>query len=176
MVKGAKREKVRLHRREFATELANSWTELIWSYIRTASWAVQFDMTVLCQNWTELGSNMIMHRLKIQPIGSIQANMLITGKCRTKNLTRRMQDQKMRQRKMQAQLSGAVAGLAGPAFSAPSRWELRTAYQLSSLWSPYVIGQTIIFLPCDFYLSFFHRLISAAVDWMSTILSHMVWP
>ena len=23
------------------------------------------------------------------------------------------------------------------------------------LWSPYVIGQTIIFLPCDFYLSFF---------------------
>ena len=22
-----------------------------------------------------------------------------------------------------------------------------------SLWSPYVIGQTIIFLPCDFYLS-----------------------
>jgi len=23
---------------------------------------------------------------------------------------------------------------------------------LSSLWSPYVIGQTIIFLPCDFYL------------------------
>ena len=25
---------------------------------------------------------------------------------------------------------------------------------LSFLWSPYVIGQTIIFLPCDFYLSF----------------------
>jgi len=23
------------------------------------------------------------------------------------------------------------------------------------LWSPYVIGQTIIFLPCAFYLSFF---------------------
>jgi len=47
------------------------------------------------------------------------------------------------------------------------------------LWSPYVIGQTIIFLPCDFYLlllSFFPRLISAAVDWMSTILPHMVWP
>jgi len=22
----------------------------------------------------------------------------------------------------------------------------------SSLWSPYIIGQTIIFLPCDFYL------------------------
>ena len=51
------------------------------------------------------------------------------------------------------------------------------------LWSPYVIGQTIIFLPCDFFLllllsssSFFPRLISAAVDWMSTILPHMVWP
>ena len=49
------------------------------------------------------------------------------------------------------------------------------------LWSPYIIGQTIIFLPCDFYLSFlllffFPRLISAAVDWMSTILPHMVWP
>jgi len=45
------------------------------------------------------------------------------------------------------------------------------------LWSPYVIGQTIIFLPCGFYLlSFFPRLMSAAVDWMSTILHHMVWP
>jgi len=29
----------------------------------------------------------------------------------------------------------------------------------------------------SFYLSsFFPRLISAAVDWMSTILRHMVWP
>ena len=50
-----------------------------------------------------------------------------------------------------------------------------------SLRSPYVIGQTIIFLPCDFYLSsififFFPRLISAAVDWLYTILPHMVWP
>ena len=27
-----------------------------------------------------------------------------------------------------------------------------------------------------FLLSFFPRLISAAVDWMSTILRHMVWP
>ena len=47
------------------------------------------------------------------------------------------------------------------------------------LWSPYVIGQTIIFLPRDFYLlssSFFPRLISAATDWMSTILLHMAWP
>jgi len=44
----------------------------------------------------------------------------------------------------------------------------------SFLWSPYVIGQTVIFLPCDFYLlssfsSFFPRLISAVGDWMSTI-------
>jgi len=42
------------------------------------------------------------------------------------------------------------------------------------LWSPYVIGQTIIFLPRDFNLlssSFFiPRLISAAAGWMSTIL------
>ena len=47
------------------------------------------------------------------------------------------------------------------------------------LWSPYVIGQTIIFLPCDFYLLlllFFPRLISAVGDWMSTILLHMAWP
>jgi len=49
------------------------------------------------------------------------------------------------------------------------------------LWSPYVIGQTIIFLPCDFYLLssstfFIPRLISAVADWMSTILPHMVWP
>ena len=56
------------------------------------------------------------------------------------------------------------------------------ASELPSLWSPYVIGQTIIFLLCDFYLlsSFFlflfPHLISAAVDWMSTILPHMVWP
>jgi len=47
------------------------------------------------------------------------------------------------------------------------------------LWSPYVIGHTIIFLPCDFYLLsfflfFFPRLISAAADWMSAILPHMV--
>jgi len=50
------------------------------------------------------------------------------------------------------------------------------------LWPPYVIRQAIIFLPFGFYLlsflssSFFPRLISAAADWMSTILPHMVWP
>jgi len=47
------------------------------------------------------------------------------------------------------------------------------------LWPPYVIGQAVIFLPCGFYLLlsiFFPRLILAVADWMSTILSHMVWP
>jgi len=47
------------------------------------------------------------------------------------------------------------------------------------LWSPYVIGQTIIFLPCGFFfffLSFFPRLISAVGDWMSAIPPHMAWP
>jgi len=62
----------------------------------------------------------------------------------------------------------------------PSRWALaHIIVTVTVLWSPYVIGQTIIFLPCDFYLSFFissfflsffPRLISAAVDWISTIL------
>jgi len=43
--------------------------------------------------------------------------------------------------------------------------------KLHVLWSPYVIRQTIIFLPCYFFLSFFFpHLISAAVGWMSTIL------
>jgi len=70
------------------------------------------------------------------------------------------------------------------------------------LWSPYGIGQSIIFLPCGFFFSlsffmvalcnkadhyifilflsfffflFFPRLISAVGDCMSTILWHMVW-
>jgi len=50
----------------------------------------------------------------------------------------------------------------------------------SLLWPPYVIGQAIIFLPCGFFLlsssTYFPHLISAAADWMSTILRHMVWP
>jgi len=49
------------------------------------------------------------------------------------------------------------------------------ALQVCLLWPPYVIAQTIIFLPCDFYLSFFPRLISAVGDRMSTILPHTVW-
>jgi len=39
-------------------------------------------------------------------------------------------------------------------------------------WSPYVYFRPVV----SFYLLFFPRLISAAVDWMSTILRHMVWP
>ena len=54
--------------------------------------------------------------------------------------------------------------------------------ELSLLWSPYVVGQTIIFSSCFFFLLlssfflFFPRLISAVGDWMFTILWHMVWP
>jgi len=46
------------------------------------------------------------------------------------------------------------------------------------LWSPYGIGQTIIFSCCGlfFFFLFFPRLISDAADWMSAILPHMVWP
>jgi len=52
---------------------------------------------------------------------------------------------------------------------------LMSIYFCHLLWSPYVIGQTIIFLPCDFHLlSFFPCLISVVGDWMSTILPHMV--
>ena len=34
----------------------------------------------------------------------------------------------------------------------------------------------VLWLLLSFFLSFFPRLISAAADWMSTILPHMVWP
>jgi len=49
-----------------------------------------------------------------------------------------------------------------------------------SLWSPYVIGQTIMndhifILFLSFFLLFFPRLISAVGDWEFTILRHMVW-
>ena len=53
---------------------------------------------------------------------------------------------------------------------------LYRSYFSELLWPPYVIGQAIVFLHCGFFLSFFfHRLISAAADQMSTILRHMVW-
>ena len=49
----------------------------------------------------------------------------------------------------------------------------------SSLWPPYIIGQAIIFLHCGFYLLsspfFFPRLISAVGDWMSTIPYFHTW-
>jgi len=35
----------------------------------------------------------------------------------------------------------------------PFKTRITKRSRLGSLWSPYVIGQTIIFLPCDFYLS-----------------------
>jgi len=61
-----------------------------------------------------------------------------------------------------------------------TRYTCITVNQLISthwLWSPYVIGQTIIFSSCFFFLSsFFPHLISAVGDWMFTILWHMVWP
>jgi len=45
------------------------------------------------------------------------------------------------------------------------------------LWSPYGIGQTIIFLLCSFsFLLSFPGLISAVGDWMPAALPHMVWP
>jgi len=53
---------------------------------------------------------------------------------------------------------------------------IRAVLKVEYLWSPYVIGQTIIFLPCSFFLSFsiffffFARLISAAIGWMSTVV------
>jgi len=46
----------------------------------------------------------------------------------------------------------------------------------SSLRPPCVSDADVIFLSCFFFLlSFFRRLISAAADWMSTVLLHMVW-
>jgi len=58
------------------------------------------------------------------------------------------------------------------------RHQLRSSDNISSvllLWTPYRLGQAVIFLPCDFffYLSFFPGLFSAVADWMSTILPHM---
>jgi len=59
--------------------------------------------------------------------------------------------------------------------------DIRHITDTAVLWSPYVIGRPYIFLCCGlffFLLSsffFFPRLISAAADWMSTILRHMVW-
>jgi len=51
--------------------------------------------------------------------------------------------------------------------------------RLIFLWSPYGIGQTIIFASCCLFFvlsSLFPRRISAAADWMSAILPQVVWP
>ena len=72
-------------------------------------------------------------------------------------------------------------------------WHYQLHYN-SNLWSPYVIRRPYILSCCFFFfmvalcnrdtiyifmlfllLLFFPRLISAAADWMSTILRHMVW-
>jgi len=53
----------------------------------------------------------------------------------------------------------------------------RSNLLIDYLWSPYVIGQTIIFSCCGlFFFLLFPRLISAVGDWMFTILWHMVRP
>ena len=53
-------------------------------------------------------------------------------------------------------------------------WLIKAVY---FLWSPYGIGQAIIFSSCHlFFLLSFPRLISAAADRMSAMLPHMVWP
>ena len=67
---------------------------------------------------------------------------------------------------------------------APSRATTTTAAPNGNchyLWPPYVIGGPLYFCPVvsfflSIYLLFFPRLISAATDWMSTILLHMAWP
>jgi len=94
------------------------------------------------------------------------------------------------QQRASAKLCGVVQGMELRSFrrgrhlylaGRPSRWA--SAYIMvtfvvvimAALW----YKKAIIFLPCGFYLlssSFFPRLISAAADWMSTILPHMVWP
>ena len=74
------------------------------------------------------------------------------------------------------QMSGAVYS-----FVETGQFKCRIPESTRLLWSPYGIGQTIIFSCCGlffffFFFLFFPRLISAAADWMSAILPHMVWP
>jgi len=83
---------------------------------------------------------------------------------------------------LQVFTSGIISSLQISGYLSPVFAVHKHGYRRASLlWSPYVTGQTIIFLPCGFYylsffLVFFPRLISAVGDWMSTILPHMVWP
>jgi len=57
-------------------------------------------------------------------------------------------------------------------------WFLLLSFCMAALWNRaghYIFA--LWFLSSSFfYLFFFPRLISAAADWMSTILRHMVWP
>jgi len=46
---------------------------------------------------------------------------------------------------------------------------------ISYLWPPCVANADIIFFVMFLLSSFFPRLVSAAADWMSTILLHIVW-
>ena len=64
-------------------------------------------------------------------------------------------------------------------FKLPTNVVYQSGRVSNFLWSPYGIGQTIYIFMLSFVLSsssFFPRLISAAADWMSVILLHMVWP
>jgi len=85
----------------------------------------------------------------------------------------------------------ASVGIGGSLFSVIIQWIVSYVYDVFCcnctvsvyeffLWPPYVIGGPLYFCPViSIYLSFylfFPRLISAAVDWMSAILLHMVWP
>ena len=71
-------------------------------------------------------------------------------------------------------LSGFVVAAFGTAPGGAVKLGIHTstANILVFLWPPYGIGQAIIFLSCGLFHSFFFssRLISAAADWMSTIL------
>jgi len=72
--------------------------------------------------------------------------------------------------------TAAPLPLCGPCLLWPRSPISATAELL--LWSPYGIGQTLIYfhvVVCSFFF-FFPRPISASADWMSAILPHMVWP
>ena len=82
-------------------------------------------------------------------------------------------------RHVQKQSKDATAFLQSPAYRFSDSEDCYILLML--LWSPYGpgIGQTIIFSCCSLFFvlsSSFPRLISAAADWMSAILPHMVWP
>ena len=74
---------------------------------------------------------------------------------------------------MMIRMVGGSVFILVPAHPGSPRTKGRNTVVMAALRS----NADIILLPCSFYLlSFFPRLISAAADWMSTILPHMVWP